>query len=131
MQVERDIVVMVHDATNTSTTTFMDSTSTTASVTASTRSRRSRADIANERMEVHMQMEAIRAEVRESFFQRNSNIISSSEAAEVPSVIGQQKPWEVLEMLGKGATGEVYKCKWRGLTVAIKKINFQVLSSYK
>ena len=123
----RDIAIMTVQATDptvTSTsTTHMD---TASNISVSTRSR-SRVDLA-ERMEVHMQMEAIRAEVRESLFQRNSLLSSAGAAADsAPSAVEQQKPWEVVEMLGKGATGEVFKCKWRGLTVAIKQINFQVI----
>ena len=96
-----------------------------SNISVSTRSR-SRADLA---MDVHMQMEAIRAEVRESLsFQRNSLLNSSAGATDcASSAVELQKPWEVVEMLGKGATGEVFKCKWRGLTVAIKQINFQVM----
>jgi serine/threonine protein kinase len=82
-------------------------------------------------MEVYMQMEAVRAEVHEMRFLQRSPLPMSnlnSSASEIAGVAGggEQHPWEVLEMLGKGAMGEVYKCKWRGLTVAIKHIRFQV-----
>ena len=118
------MTVQATDATTTS-ATHMD---TASNISVSTRSR-SRADSLAERMEVHMQMEAIRAEVRESLSSQRNSLLSSSAGATdyAPSAVEQQKPWEVVEMLGKGATGEVFKCKWRGLTVAIKQINFQVI----
>jgi len=77
-----------------------------------------------------MQMEAVRAEVQERLLQRSPTMSSASEVLAAGGVAEQQPCWEVLEMLGKGAMGEVYKCKWRGLTVAIKHIKFQVIRKH-
>lgn len=78
-----------------------------------------------QRMEVYMQMEAVRIEVRDRLSQQTTAACEATETVGGASS-SDQKSWQVLEMLGKGSTGEVFKCKWRGLAVAIKQIKFQV-----
>ena len=78
---------------------------------------------------VYMQMEAVRNEVRDGLSRcRNPSTseVTAELGADAVGAAADQQPWEVVELLGKGSSGEVFKCKWRGLTVAIKQIKFQV-----